>query len=77
MLFMVLVGGIGTFIGPILGALVFFGLQELFGDFGAWYLAGVGGLAIFFALYLPNGIVGLWLDRGKDEPLSLRKRLRM
>jgi branched-chain amino acid transport system permease protein len=77
MLFMVLVGGIGTFIGPILGALVFFGLQELFGDFGAWYLAGVGGLAIFFALYLPNGIVGLWLDRGMDEPLSLRKRLRM
>lgn len=75
MLFMVLVGGIGTFIGPILGALLFFALQEIFGDFGAWYLAGVGVIAILFALYLPNGIVGLWLDRGKDEPLSLRKRL--
>lgn len=75
MLFMVLVGGIGTFIGPILGALLFFGLQEIFGDFGAWYLAGVGIIAILFALYLPRGIVGLWLDRGRDEPLSLRKRL--
>ena len=75
MLFMVLVGGIGTFIGPILGALLFFALQQIFGDFGAWYLAGVGIIAILFALYLPNGIVGLWLDRGKDEPLSLRKRL--
>lgn len=75
MLFMVLVGGIGTFIGPILGAVLFFALQEIFGDFGAWYLAGVGIVAILFALYLPGGIVGLWLNRGRDEPLSMRKRL--
>jgi branched-chain amino acid transport system permease protein len=77
MLFMVLVGGIGTFIGPILGAVLFFALQEIFGDFGAWYLAGVGIVAILFALYLPNGIVGLWLDKGRDEPLSMRKRLNL
>ncbi|MDD7970960.1 branched-chain amino acid ABC transporter permease [Roseinatronobacter alkalisoli] len=75
MLFMVLVGGLGTFIGPILGALLFFALQEIFGDFGAWYLAGIGIVAIVFALYLPRGLVGLWLDRGCDEPLSMRKRL--
>lgn len=75
MLFMVLVGGIGTFIGPILGAVLFFALQEIFGDFGAWYLAGIGLVAIAFALYLPRGLVGFWLDRGRDEPLSLRKRL--
>jgi branched-chain amino acid transport system permease protein len=77
MLFMVLVGGIGTFIGPILGALLFFALQEIFGDFGAWYLAGIGIVAILFALCLPRGLVGLWLDRGRDEPLSLRKRLHL
>lgn len=77
MLFMVLVGGIGTFIGPILGALLFFSLQEVFGDFGAWYLAGMGVVAILFALYLPRGIVGLWLDRNKAEPLSMRKRLNL
>jgi branched-chain amino acid transport system permease protein len=77
MLFMVLVGGIGSFIGPILGALLFFALQEIFGDFGAWYLAGVGIVAILFALYLPRGLVGLWLARGRDEPLSMRKRLNL
>lgn len=75
MLFMVLVGGIGTFIGPILGALLFFTLQEVFGGFGSWYLAGIGVVAILFALYLPRGLVGLWLDRDREEPLSMRRRL--
>lgn len=77
MLFMVLVGGIGTFIGPILGALLFFALQEIFGGFGAWYLAGIGVVAILFALYLPRGLMGLWLDRGGEEPLTMRRRLRL
>lgn len=75
MLFMVLVGGIGTFTGPILGAVLFFALQEIFGDFGAWYLAGVGGVAILFALYLPRGIIGTYIARGHAEPLGLGKRL--
>ncbi|SBS35774.1 leucine/isoleucine/valine transporter permease subunit [Marinomonas spartinae] len=63
MLFMVLVGGLKTFEGPILGAIVFFLLQEFFGDYGAWYLAGLGVTAILFALYAPNGIWGEWQNR--------------
>jgi len=59
MLFMVLVGGLRTFEGPILGAVVFFLLQEAFGDYGAWYLFGLGAVAIAFALGLPDGLWGL------------------
>jgi branched-chain amino acid transport system permease protein len=59
MLFMVLVGGLKTFEGPILGAVVFFLLQEVFGDYGAWYLFGLGAVAIAFALALPDGLWGL------------------
>ncbi len=67
MLFMVLVGGLKTFEGPIVGALIFFFLQEVFGDFGAWYLFGLGAAAIFFALYLPEGLWGRYKAwRGGD-----------
>lgn len=63
MLFMVLVGGLRSLAGPIVGALVLFTLQESLGDFGVWYLAGVGALATLFALALPQGLVGLWQQR--------------
>ena len=59
MIFMVLVGGIGTFEGPIIGAVVFFVLQQQFADAGAWYLIGLGAVAIAFALFLPRGVWGL------------------
>jgi branched-chain amino acid transport system permease protein len=63
MLFMVLVGGLRSLAGPIVGALLLFTLQESLGDFGAWYLAGVGALAAIFAIFLPQGLVGLWQER--------------
>jgi branched-chain amino acid transport system permease protein len=58
MLFMVLVGGLRSFEGPIIGAVLFFAIQEAFGDLGVWYLAGLGAVAVAFALYLPDGIWG-------------------
>ena len=60
MLFMVLVGGLKTFEGPIVGAVIFFLLQEVFGHLGVWYLTGVGVIAVGFALYLPDGLWGTW-----------------
>lgn len=58
MLFMVLVGGIGTYEGPILGAVVFFSIETLFGAAGGTYLIGLGLTAVVFALVLPRGIWG-------------------
>lgn len=58
MLFMVLVGGIGTFEGPIIGALIFFSVETLFGYWGVAYLIGLGVIAVLFALLLPRGIWG-------------------
>src|SRR5207248_2819995 len=56
MIFMVLVGGLGTFEGPIVGALVLFAIQNEWADNGVWYLVGLGATAILFALLVPRGI---------------------
>ncbi len=61
MIFMVLVGGLGTFEGPILGAVIFFAIEAWFGATGVWYLVGLGGAALLFALFLPKGLWG-WAD---------------
>jgi branched-chain amino acid transport system permease protein len=63
MIFMVLVGGLGTFEGPIIGAVIFFAIQYKFADQGAWYLIGLGATAIFFALALPRGLWSLVQER--------------
>lgn len=62
MIFMVLVGGLGTFEGPILGAVILFVLQDVFGNAGVWYFVGLGAAAIGFALFLPRGIWGTIID---------------
>ena len=63
MVFMTLVGGLGTFEGPILGAVVFFLIESLFGGFGVWYLIALGASALAFSLFLPRGIWGTLSDR--------------
>jgi branched-chain amino acid transport system permease protein len=63
LIFMVLVGGLGTFEGPIIGAILFFVIQHQFADLGAWYLIGLGLIAVAFALFLPRGLWSLINDR--------------
>ncbi len=58
MLFMTIVGGLGTFEGPVIGAVVFFAAETWFGSSGVAYLIGLGLLAIGFALVFPRGIWG-------------------
>jgi branched-chain amino acid transport system permease protein len=68
MIFMVLVGGIGTFEGAIIGAVLFFVIETWFGGTGVWYLIGLGATALFFSLYFPKG---LWGAIGRRFGLSL------
>jgi branched-chain amino acid transport system permease protein len=63
MIFMVLIGGLGTFEGPVLGALVLFGIQQEFSNDGSWYLIGLGAVAIVVTLVFPRGIWGAIVDR--------------
>jgi branched-chain amino acid transport system permease protein len=75
MIFMVLVGGLGTFEGPILGAVVFFLIEAMFGAAGVWYLVGLGASALLFSLFLPRGLWGLVQDRFALQLLPVGYRL--
>ncbi|MBM7473663.1 branched-chain amino acid ABC transporter permease [Subtercola frigoramans] len=59
MIFMVVIGGVGTIEGPIIGALIFWGLREALADYGSLYLILLGIIAIVFALFFRGGVWGL------------------
>ena len=74
---MVPVGGLGTFEGPLVGAVVFFAIQHWFADRGAWYLIGLGATAVGFALFVPRGAWGWAVQRGPVQrfPVGYRREL--
>jgi branched-chain amino acid transport system permease protein len=76
MLFMVLVGGIGTYEGPIIGAVIFFTIETLFGATGVSYLIGLGAVAVAFALVAPRGLWGAFEARVGLQLLPVGYRLR-
>jgi branched-chain amino acid transport system permease protein len=75
MIFIVVIGGIGTIEGPIVGAIVFFALQQWLSDFGLWYLVIIGLLAIIITLVLPRGIWGLISGNGRIRLFPVGYRL--
>jgi branched-chain amino acid transport system permease protein len=58
-IFIVIIGGIGSVEGPIVGTLIFFALRFLLADYGAWYLITLGTIAIIVMLKAPRGLWGL------------------
>jgi branched-chain amino acid transport system permease protein len=58
-IFIVVIGGIGSIEGPIVGTIVFFALRALLADFGAWYLIMLGVVAVLVMLTAPKGLWGL------------------
>jgi branched-chain amino acid transport system permease protein len=74
-IFIVVIGGIGTIEGPIVGVLVFYLLQTNLAHFGSWYLILLGLLAIVVMLFAPKGIWGYLSERYYTGVFSLRRRL--
>ena len=75
-IFIVVIGGIGTVEGPIIGVLVFFALQSMLADFGSWYLMTLGVLAILIMLVAPRGLWGLFSERTGIHFFPIRRILR-
>ncbi len=73
-IFIVVIGGIGTIEGPIIGTLIFFLLRETLADLGTIYLIVLGTVAIVIMLKAPTGLWGLIRSRFDVElfPLCFR-----
>jgi branched-chain amino acid transport system permease protein len=74
-IFIVVIGGIGTMEGPLVGAIVFYLMQRYLADFGAWYLIVLGALAIIVMLFAPRGIWGFVSERYGLTLFPIRRRL--
>ncbi len=74
-IFIVVIGGIGTIEGPILGVLIFFALQAILADFGSWYLMALGLIGIAIMLFAPRGLWGLFSEKTGIQLFPVRRRL--
>jgi branched-chain amino acid transport system permease protein len=74
-IFIVVIGGIGSLEGPLIGTALFFVTRELLSDFGAWYMILLGALAVGVMLVYPRGLWGLVADRWDVRFFPLQRRV--
>jgi branched-chain amino acid transport system permease protein len=75
-IFIVVIGGIGTIEGPILGTVIYYLLQENLADFDEWYLIILGGVAVGLMIVAPRGIWGTVAHRWNIRLLGAQRLLR-
>jgi branched-chain amino acid transport system permease protein len=74
-IFIVVIGGIGTMEGPIIGVAIFYLLQYYLAALGSWYLILLGGLAILLMLFAPSGVWGVISHAFGISVFPVRRRL--
>ena len=74
-IFIVVIGGIGTIEGPIIGAVVYYFLRDRFQDHQTVYLISMGLVAMGVALWLQGGIWGTIRRRFGVDLFPVRRRL--
>jgi branched-chain amino acid transport system permease protein len=75
LIFIVVIGGLGTVEGPIVGALLYLLLREWLSDFGSWYLMGLGAVAIAATLLARRGLWGALTGRRHLECFPVQRRV--
>ena len=76
-IFIVIIGGIGSVEGPIVGTLIFFALRFWLADYGAWYLITLGTIAIVVMLKAPRGLWGLIGDGFNIHLFPVQRHVRL
>jgi len=74
-IFIAVIGGIGTIEGPIVGTILFFLLRETLADLGTTYLMILGAVAIVVMLRMPKGLWGWFVARTGLTLVPIRRRV--
>lgn len=74
-IFVSVLGGIGTFEGPIVGTVVYFAVREAFSQYGTWYFIGLGCVAMLVMMFAPSGLWGLTQRHGNLDVFGIRRRM--
>ena len=56
---MVMIGGLGTLAGPVIGGAFFVLLQEKVSSYVDWYFIVIGLVLVFIVLFMPKGLLGI------------------
>lgn len=71
---MALLGGIGTFVGPMLGALVYWDIQNSVSQATKYWEAALGAVFVFVVLLAPGGIAGAFASLRGSGAVALIQR---
>jgi branched-chain amino acid transport system permease protein len=74
-IFIVVIGGVGTIEGPVVGTIVFFALRQTFSHLGSIYLLMLGVVAIVIMMRAPQGLWGLVASRFGCKLFPLDRRV--
>jgi branched-chain amino acid transport system permease protein len=74
-IFIVIIGGIGTLEGPLIGTLIYFVLRGCLAQYGAVYMIILGVVAVVVMLKAPQGVWGLISERLGWQVFPMQRRL--
>ena len=73
--FIVVIGGIGTIKGSIVGAVIYFVLREALSDYGSAYMIVLGAVTVVIMVLAPKGVWGLVLRRFDLRLFAVQRKI--
>lgn len=74
-IFIVIIGGVGTIEGPLVGTILYFVLRNFLADYGSWYMILLGAIAVVTMLFMRKGLWGWVAGRFDIQLFPLQRRL--
>ena len=76
LIFITVIGGVGTIEGPVIGTLIYFILRETTSQYGEWYFIVLGLLAIVVTIWSPRGIYGYVVRKTNFFLFPVQRKIR-